>query len=577
MRRGSNTTTMPSLSSIYRPQTFADVTDQQNIKQTLRLEVQTGKVGHAYLFSGPRGVGKTTTARIFAKALNCLNPKDGEPCNACDSCRDIDAGSQLDVIEMDAASNTGVDNVRSSIIEHVRFIPQRKHKIYILDEAHMLSASAWNAMLKTIEEPPSYAVFLFLTTEIHKVPATIMSRCQRFDFQRISDASLAERIQTIATAEKVQVAPEVVKTIVGKSDGCLRDAESLLGQLLVLGEKNITSDVANLVLPVSQLPLAAELIQSWSTRQLGASLAMVQQLEERGVNLFPLFDDMIQCVRFLLLGADSDAWKKKLADGDEGERKLSALVGVFAPDELSKMALMLMERRRDAKQGADARFCLELASTAVVTGLLKSALLATPLNSSVIPPMAIGGIQSEKQNTAELDSRLRGNDKQEAAIPSPAPSAPTPPPLKAEINVEAPVVPISTGGVEGVKVNDGPSVVSLADVQSKWPAFMRLMDEKSKSLTFVMKITHPSAVHGSTVVISFQYAYHREKIVADTKAKHLVESCLREVLGVDVVIDGVVETESDESREARSQDIVSNILKAFGGQIVDAESPASGT
>jgi DNA polymerase-3 subunit gamma/tau len=572
---------MPSLSSTYRPQTFADVTDQQNIKQTLRLEVQTGKIGHAYLFSGPRGVGKTTTARIFAKALNCLNPKDGEPCNACDSCRDIDAGSQLDVIEMDAASNTGVDNVRSSIIEHVRFIPQRKHKIYILDEAHMLSASAWNAMLKTIEEPPSYAVFLFLTTEIHKVPATIMSRCQRFDFQRISDASLAERIHAIAKAEKVNVAPEVVKTIVSKSDGCLRDAESLLGQLLVLGEKEITSDVANLVLPVSQLPLAAKLVQLWSTRQLGASLAFVQQLEDRGVSLFPLFDDLIQCIRFLLLGADADAWKKKLADGDEGERKLSALVGVFAPDELSKMALMLMERRRDAKQGADARFCLELSSTAVVTGLLKSSQHTNTAASSVISPTPIVGIQDEKKNSSELDSRLRGNDKQETVVPSPAPSAPTPPQLKAEVKIEpvtAPVIgasaeapmkasPSSQEGAEGV-------LVSLADVQSKWPAFMRLMDEKSKSLTFVMKITHPSAVHGSTVVISFQYAYHREKIVADTKAKHLVESCLREVLGADVVIDGVVETESDESREARSQDIVSNILKAFGGQIVDAESPA---
>lgn len=529
---------MPSLSSAYRPQRFADVTGQASIKQTLQLEVKTGKIGHAYLFSGPRGVGKTTTARIFAKALNCLNQQDGEPCNTCSSCADIDRGAQLDVIEMDAASNTGVDNVRSAIIEHVRFVPQRRHKIYILDEAHMLSASAWNAMLKTIEEPPSYAIFLFLTTEIHKVPATIMSRCQRFDFTRIGDMDLAQRIQTIAEAEHVTIAADVIKTIVGKSDGCLRDAESLLGQLLVLGEKNITSEVASLVLPVSHLPLAADILATCASRNLGNALLLIEDLESRGVGMASLFDDMIQAVRLLLLGADTDQWKKKLADGDEGERKLAVLINAYEPAELSKMALMLMERRRDIKQGADARFCLELAATAIVTGLLK-----TPSQTQSAP----AALPSQPVQRKEMEQK---------------PAAPAPVPVS-EKKAETTQAPTPTAAAQ---------VIELAEVQAKWPAFMRLVDEKSKSVTFVMKIAHPLSVNGNVVTISFQYPFHKEKVINDTKTRHLVEACLREALGVDVTIEGVVAAESEASQEARSKDIVTNILKAFGGQIVDQTS-----
>jgi DNA polymerase III subunit gamma/tau len=194
---------MPTLSRTYRPHFFADVTGQGPITETLRLEIATNKIGHSYLFSGSRGIGKTTVARIFAQALNCLARKEGEPCGICEACLEFQTGRSLDIIEMDAASNTGVDNIREAIVEHVRFAPSsRKYKVYILDEAHMLSTSAWNALLKTIEEPPEYAVFLFLTTELHKVPATIQSRSQRFDFHRITNQDLTKRLQEILLQEK---------------------------------------------------------------------------------------------------------------------------------------------------------------------------------------------------------------------------------------------------------------------------------------------------------------------------------------------------------------------------------------
>ncbi len=535
---------MATLSRVYRPQTFAEVTGQDPIKETLRLEVQTGKLGHAYFFAGPRGVGKTTTARIFAKALNCLNGTDGEPCNACEACVEMNAGRALDVIEMDAASNTGVDNVREAIVEHVRFTPSsRKYKVYILDEAHMLSTSAWNALLKTIEEPPAYAIFILVTTEVHKVPATILSRCQRFDFKRISESDLTARLHTLIQHEEIQVAPEVVSLIVSKSDGCARDAESILGQLISLGEKNITGDIASIVLPLSRLPLAANILAACSRRELGPALQLVREFEEQGIALLPLFDDVIYAIRRLLLAAESSDEQQKLARGDEGERALAALVHVFQSAELSEMALLCMERRKDAKQGADVRFCLELSVTAISLSLLPHASsVAQPSMPVVQPP---------------VPQRV---DPVKTVPPVTPPSTPVQPVVEASQAQEEKVVPVT----------DEHPVVRLIEVQQKWQALIRLVDERSPSLTFVLKISKPIEVRGSLVVIRFQYAFHRDKVAEDLKARRIVEECLSEVHGVPGLrIEGVVGLETEIPQEGQSRDMVTNILKAFEGQFVE--------
>lgn len=573
---------MPSLSSTYRPQTFADVTGQEQIKETLRREVATGKVGHAYLFGGSRGVGKTTTARIFAKALNCLNPKDGEPCDVCESCLEILAGKSMDVIEMDAASNTGVDNVREAIIEHVRYAPRRKYKVYILDEAHMLSGSAWNALLKTIEEPPAYAVFLFLTTELHKVPATIASRCQRFDFRRIPDEELKARVTEIATKEGVTIADEVTRLIVSKADGCVRDAESLLAQLLVLGEKQITMETANVVLPISRLPVAAELLEVWATRSLGASLAKVEELEAQGIPMLPLFDDLIQGVRHLLIASDSVEYRQRLSRGDDGERKIVTLVTSYEPAELSEMALMLMERRRDAKQGADPRFCLELSASAVALSLLPHAngQSPSPVASKPGTPPSASPSAPVRQNMEQVKQPLPPQSV--TVAPQTPPAAPSVPAAKTETS------PTPASGSNRVQRDELPASLSSSDasagsftlsqVQQKWPAFLRAMDEKSKSISFVLKITHPESVEGNVLTLRFQYPFHRDKTLKDTKTRHMVEEAFALLLDVPKVhCEGIVVNPS-EGQESASRDVVSNIMRAFGGQLVDgvdAGSPAA--
>src|SRR3989339_1549320 len=204
---------METLYRKYRPQKFSDLIGQDHIGKVLEGELATGRIAHAYIFSGPRGVGKTTVARIFARALNCENRKDGasEPCQTCDACKDILQGSAMDVIEIDAASNTGVDHVREHIIENSRFAPTRlKYKIFIIDEVHMLSGSAFNALLKTLEEPPAHVVFMMATTELHKVPDTIISRCQRFAFLRIELPAIVNLLKTVVQAEKIKLAPGVL-------------------------------------------------------------------------------------------------------------------------------------------------------------------------------------------------------------------------------------------------------------------------------------------------------------------------------------------------------------------------------
>ena len=220
----------------WRPTAFTDVSGQPHVTQTLMHEVDTGKLSHAYLFTGSRGTGKTTCAKILAKAVNCLHPVNGNPCNECAICRGIDDGSVLDVIEIDAASNNGVDNIRD-LREEANFTPVKaKYRVYIIDEVHMLSIGAFNALLKILEEPPSYVLFILATTEVHKLPSTILSRCQRFDFHHIPPESIAERLQYVSAQENIDLTNEGAVMIARYADGALRDALSLLDRCSARGE-----------------------------------------------------------------------------------------------------------------------------------------------------------------------------------------------------------------------------------------------------------------------------------------------------------------------------------------------------
>jgi DNA polymerase-3 subunit gamma/tau len=269
----------------YRPQTFQDLIGQEHVTVTLRNAVVQNRLAHAYLFTGPRGVGKTSAARILAKAIRCLQPaSDGEPCNQCEACQSTTDGSSLDVIEIDAASNTGVDNIRN-LRENIEYMAAvGRYRVYIIDEVHMLSTAAFNALLKTLEEPPAHVIFLFATTEIHKVLATIQSRCQRFDFKRIPMGLMVQHLKIVCTQEKISIEESALQTVARESEGCLRDALSLLDQVIALCGTNITQKHLEESLGLMDRASLLTLAQALGNHQAGQALKCVSDLFEKGVD-----------------------------------------------------------------------------------------------------------------------------------------------------------------------------------------------------------------------------------------------------------------------------------------------------
>ena len=284
----------------WRPTVFSDVSGQPHVTQTLMNEVETGKLSHAYLFTGSRGTGKTTCAKILAKAVNCLHPAGGNPCGECEICRGIDDGSVLDVIEIDAASNNGVDNIRD-LREEANFTPARaKYRVYIIDEVHMLSIGAFNALLKILEEPPSYVLFILATTEVHKLPPTILSRCQRFDFHHIPPESIAERLKYVAAEEKIDLTDEAAVLIARYADGALRDALSLLDRCSARGE-TITPDVVTACAGIAGKEYLFRMADCIASQNAADALRLIGELHTASCNMERLCVELTEHFRNLMV------------------------------------------------------------------------------------------------------------------------------------------------------------------------------------------------------------------------------------------------------------------------------------
>ena len=272
----------------YRPTTFEEVVGQEHIEKTLKNQIKNNRIGHAYLFSGGRGSGKTSTAKILARAVNCLNPKDGNPCNECENCKKALSGNLIDILEMDAASNNGVDNIRD-IREEVEFIPtSAKYKVYIIDEVHMLSIGAFNALLKTLEEPPEHVIFILATTEPHKIPNTILSRCQRFDFKRISVDNIIKRLKYICDSSNIQIEENAIRLIANLADGAMRDAISILDRCVSDGDEIITEEKIRILSGVPNFEYLYNMTEYILENDVTNILSLTQVLinEGKDLNLF---------------------------------------------------------------------------------------------------------------------------------------------------------------------------------------------------------------------------------------------------------------------------------------------------
>ena len=346
----------------YRPQTFDDVSGQLAVTQTLKTQLTSGKMSHAYLFTGSRGTGKTSCAKILAKAVNCLNPQDGNPCNCCDACRAIDSGACMDVLEIDAASNNGVDNVRDLRDDAVYTPSQVKMRVYIIDEVHMLSISAFNALLKIIEEPPEHLLFILATTELHKVPATILSRCQRFSFRRISQEDIAARLQYVAYQENIDLDDSAARVLARMADGGMRDGLSLLDQCASATVGELTAERVYACLGIAGERKAAELMGYISARDTRKALELFNKLYADGKEVGALLDELTCLARDLLILKTAPDAGFAMLSGVASDREASQLVKEISTAELVRMMELLETTMsgftRSASRRLDAELCL---------------------------------------------------------------------------------------------------------------------------------------------------------------------------------------------------------------------------
>lgn len=541
----------------YRPQTFADVAEQEHVLRTITKQLATNTVAHAYLFSGPRGVGKTTIARLLAKALNC--EKRGassealgasfEPCNTCSACTDFASGRFLSCIEIDAASQTGVDNVRENIIENARFAPSRgKFKVFILDEVHMLSSSSFNALLKTLEEPPAHAIFILATTELHKIPATIASRCQRFEFHRVPPAVMMPRLAMIASKEGVEIDEDVLAQIARLSEGCLRDAESLLGQVVALGEKHVTKDVAMLVLPMTNLALVADMVNDVALGESKSAIDRLNAFVNDGGSVKHLVEEMLEyvrCVMFAALGDTSnESYDEKTA---ERIRSAASMMGV-----------------------AKARAFVDALLAARVRQSIP-ALPQIPLEIAILG-MEDGTWKKEHGSAKVSETTVLPAVRAESVAPAPIVYVPVP-----SASESAQPTPVRYDFEQATKdqaavaaephVNPNPSASSAApaafpvsELVDKWERCCAHVAERNVAVPLILRTAKPVSIEGNVVTIGCAYAFHADAL-REPKARKLLEDAILDILQQVVTVVSVHIPQKAES------DAVTSFVSELGGTL----------
>jgi DNA polymerase III subunit gamma/tau len=611
----------------YRSQTFGELVGQEHIVQTLRNALAEGRIAHAYLFTGPRGVGKTTVARLLAKAVNCLAPEDQRPCGACEMCEAIAEGRAVDVIEMDAASHTSVEDARE-IIERVQFRPSlARTKVYIVDECHMLSTAAFNALLKTLEEPPSHALFVLATTEVHKVPATILSRCQRFVFSRHTIASTAAHLREIAAQEGFELEAGAPEAIARAATGSMRDALSVLDQLMAYGGGRVTLAQVRGLLGATESQEVTALLDALLAANVTTALTVVAQVAGQGADLRQFARDVVERLRALMLlkaGASAsllDAGEDELATlrRQTDAADLGALVGwvrLFGeldyqlrtspygqlPLELAVVEALTGGTRESTQQRAPApaarqplgqRPVAEQRATPAPAARPPAAPPATPA-----PAQPVSAPQTAPERPADTDSQPTPAPQVEdpflahlsqAPAPSDAPSAMAQPAREEQLPDEgsaAATPPAAPAGGEAPDVDSGETIeaanadaIAFEHVESVWPSVVRDVRPFDKTLQALLNSgVRPVDVKEQTVILEAPSEWLQRRLETP-QLRQVVEKVLSKHMGANYAIRCVVEAQTRENpnvlreqiRTVRKDELVKAALNIFDADIIGVD------
>ena len=568
----------------WRPQTFEDVAGQERVTRTLQNAIAAGRIVHAYLFCGHRGSGKTTTARILAKCLNCVRGPTPTPDNVCPSCVAISNGVSLDVIEIDAASNRGIDEIRD-LREKVRLVPvEGRYKIYIIDEAHMLTTEAANALLKTLEEPPPHAVLVLVTTEPHRLPTTITSRTQRFDFKRIPQATIVERLRAIAKAESLTVDDDALHLIARSADGALRDAEGLLDQLNAFCRGKITKADVLAVLGVVDEEVAHNLAQGIIDGDAGACLVLAGQLMDEGRDVRQVLRSLIDQFRDLLVVA---VMRHPEAIVETTEQRLAALraqAARLAPGTIAQHIRVFAAAEAEARAATQPRVILEMALLRAARPELDPSLdglasrvAALEQAAGVVPPQPAGGAASPAVERPPSEKPVRK---------APPRSASAGPSASAEGADAAPAPRVSGASEPGPKGGPAVSVpvigpgapLTIDGLRARWPAVMDDVKRRTRAVHAYLLESAPRDVAGDEVVLGVRHPFHLERL-EEAKNRGVVADALSRVFGAPFrprfLLDETAEAELPPAEAAAPGEraLIDEAIRRFGNPVEEVRRP----